>query len=240
MRIYFVFLLVVFVACKKEKKIEHNVPVMSLEQWDSLARARVSETVSRNPEIEKFHFWDSPSDSIPHDLFKMKSLIDLSIENTNLVSIPSRICELVELQNLSVSRNLRLTDVSSIGCLKKLEYLDLHLNNLTELPEALSNLESLKVLDVTNNSFRNPSNLSLPPNLELLNFTNCDLTEFPAGILKLVRLSELYISDNAIDSIPGAISDLESLEVLRISGNPLSSEDEKRLKKLLPNCNIVF
>ncbi|KAF5943325.1 hypothetical protein HYC85_017402 [Camellia sinensis] len=78
-----------------------------------------------------------------------------------------------------------------IGCLKKLEYLDLSFNKMRSLPTEITYLNALISLKVTNNK----------------------LVELPSGLSSLQRLETLDLSNNRLSSL-GCL-ELDSMHILQ-------------------------
>ena len=90
--------------------------------------------------------------------------------------------------------------------------LDLSLNQLTELPEWLGQLNFLQTLYLRGNQ----------------------LTELPESLGQLTSLQELYLSDNQLTELPESLGQLTSLKALDLSDNQLTGLPEflRNLTKL--------
>lgn len=117
---------------------------------------------------------------------------------------------------------------------------------LTFLPQALFDLEHLKVLDISDNAIRsfpeimsnlinleeinlndNPidpskSHLENLKSLKILKMHGCSLNVFPRLILGLHQLEELDLSNNTIRFLPNQLRNLPNLKNLHLTGNPLN------------------
>ncbi|KAI0471042.1 glucose-repressible alcohol dehydrogenase transcriptional effector [Xylariaceae sp. FL0804] len=80
-------------------------------------------------------------------------------------------------------------------------------NNLTELPKAVGQLRSLRLLDVSHNQ----------------------LTQLPAELGMCTPLRQLLLYNNLIHNIPSELGALHFLEILGIHGNPLNAEAKQRI-----------
>lgn len=97
--------------------------------------------------------------------------------------------------------------------------LNLSFNKLTELPAEIGKLVKLEWLVVENNQ----------------------LTALPAEIGKLERLKILDLENNQLTKLPEEIGKLVKLETLWLIGNPLSSREIQKIKRLLPkDCEIYI
>lgn len=59
-------------------------------------------------------------------------------------------------------------------------------------------------------------------------------------ILQLTSLITLDLSGNQITGVPNEIKNLKDLQILNLSGNPLSETEKANIKKLLPLATITF
>ena len=86
---------------------------------------------------------------------------------------------------------------------------------LTEFPQVLCKLKSLKTLNIGwNEMVQNlPGPLQNLTNLETLNVSSCGFTEFPQVLCKLKSLKTLDIRWNEkIQNLPGPLQNLTNLE----------------------------
>ena len=101
-------------------------------------------------------------------------------------------------------------------------YLDLSSLELTELPEAISELIDLEVLDISDNQLTAlPDSISSLVNLEWLFINNNQLTELPNKFCKLVNLAVLEVNNNLLTKLPKKINQL-NLVLLDVSNNQLT------------------
>ena len=139
-----------------------------------------------------------------------------------------------ELRNLGVrNMNITLLDISrknltnlpsSIGNLKKLEYLFLNGNNLTSLPPQIGNLKNLVNLDWSGNDIASiPSQIGNLKKLKFLGMDNNNLTSLPSSIGNLKKLTTLYLDNNNLTSLPESIGKLTKLEYILLDDNRLTS-----------------
>jgi Leucine-rich repeat (LRR) protein len=87
----------------------------------------------------------------------------ISIENKNLLTVPTLIFGLKSLRFLSLKNNHLKNFSKQIKNLKNLKELNLSNNNLVGLPEELCTLQELEILDLSNNSLK-----ELPANIDNL------------------------------------------------------------------------
>jgi Leucine-rich repeat (LRR) protein len=149
---------------------------------------------------------------------ELKNTKELHLNDNKLTNLPESIGNLPNLKSLILFRN-KLTNLpESIGNLTNLESLYLYRNKLTSLPESIGKLTNLVRLDLVLNK----------------------LEEVPESIGNLTNLTYLNLSRNGLTSLPESIGKLTNLVRLDLFGNPISDEEKERIKKLLPNTNILF
>ncbi len=62
----------------------------------------------------------------------------------------------------------------------------------------------------------------------------------PPEITNLHELKVLQIINSNVTAIPKKIAQLKNLTWLDLYNNQLSKEEKDKVRKMLPNCNIVF
>ncbi len=167
------------------------------------------------------------------------------------------VLQLKNIEKLSIKANLRFIP-SIIGNFKFLKELDLHLNELVDIPDFFPNLLSLETLDLSNNRLealpgpicklkylknldlaynkiqRLPEKFSDLKSLETLDLSYNILKELSMSILKLTSLKSLVLRDNYISKIPKLIGELKLLELIDLRDNNLS-EIPDSIKSLKDN-----
>lgn len=112
-----------------------------------------------------------------------------------------------------------------------LEILDLSDNNLSSLPENLSDLQQLKIIFFARNQFTKfPSQLASCPNLSMVGFRSNQITHIPENVFPK-KLQWLILTDNQIKELPKSIGDCHLLQKFGLAGNQLES-----LPKEMANC----
>jgi hypothetical protein len=103
-----------------------------------------------------------------------------------------------------------------------LELLDLSGNQLRALPDDLPRLHRLRILFASQNPFTTvPTVLGRMPQLEMVGFKACAISEVPAESLP-PRLRWLILTDNAIEQLPESLGQRPRLQKLMLSCNRLS------------------
>ena len=104
-----------------------------------------------------------------------------------------------------------------------LEYLSLKNDHLANLPDGLSNLKKLKILDLSGNDFKVlPQSLSRLENLVELYLNDekkMDITQSLLIIKDLPNLKILHLENDHLKSIPKSLLYLKNLNTLYINNN---------------------
>jgi Leucine-rich repeat (LRR) protein len=152
----------------------------------------------------------------------------LIIIPNQLTSLPAQIGELKNLTQIDLRSNQLKELPSQIGGLENLTDLNLGYNQITSLPSQISNLKNLKILRLSANQFSitelNKS-LALLPQLEELNLGDLGLTTLPTAVVGFTKLRKLYLKNYDED---------------KKNPNKFSEEEQEKIRKLLPNCEIEF
>ncbi|XP_067932869.1 malignant fibrous histiocytoma-amplified sequence 1 homolog [Watersipora subatra] len=110
---------------------------------------------------------------------------------------------------------LKRLNVLRISCSKE------HYKSLQFVPEVVSKLTSLEVLDLSNNGVRQiPDSLASLKLLRKLDLNRNPIEVLPEAITALSSLEELNLSDCEISQLPESFIQLQKLKVLRITGHP--------------------
>lgn len=148
----------------------------------------------------------------------------------------SLLAECGHLTSLELREN-RITDLSPVQNLEKLEYLSLSDNkNLADIKE-LKGLSKLSMLSLDGNSLKDISALKDLKGLETLNLSNNQIVNIDA-LSELTKLQFLNISNNEIKDI-SCIKKIKSLKQLILTGNPISKEQTEDLRLQLPDCDLI-
>jgi Leucine-rich repeat (LRR) protein len=117
-----------------------------------------------------------------------------------------------------ISRDLQQALVDTYEHGKRVCGLDISGQNFFTLSIAFSNLESLVLLDVSDNFIQ----------------------ELPDWIGEMRHLLSLDVGNNNLTTLPAEIRLLQNLEVLDLRGNPLPQADVEKARRQLPNAKVHF
>jgi Leucine-rich repeat (LRR) protein len=178
---------------------------------------------------------------LPKEIGELKNLTTLNLAYNKLTKLPKEIGELKNLAILSLAYN-QLTELpKEIGELKMLMKLHLSYNQLLTLPKEIGKYEKLIDLQLAQNKLTKiPREIGCLKKLTYLHLGSNELIELPKEIGNLNNLITLNIWSNELIELPKEICKLKNLLRLDIMANPLSEVEEKKIKKLLPNCKILF
>lgn len=110
-----------------------------------------------------------------------------------------------------------------IELLKNLRYLKIK-GGLTQLPDSISQLSKLEMLDLSMNEIgKLPASFSQLKNLRHLDLSFTELKQFPLEVLELPALRKLDIGHNPFTEIPAEISRLKHLIGLDLYGAQIHS-----------------
>ncbi len=172
---------------------------------------------------------------IPEDVF----CADFS--SSVMYELPESLDSLRNLVKLNMYNNKLTVLHEDIGELKYLIELDLSSNKLTQIHDGLSKLKFLHHLNLNKNDINFiPENFGELENLTELFLRNNYLKELPKSVARLKKLKKLDLSLNQLTDLPIEIANLVNLRQLIMVGNKISKANQKKIRGLLPNCEIFF
>jgi Leucine-rich repeat (LRR) protein len=137
---------------------------------------------------------------IPDEIGNLVNLKNLDFSNNNLEILPSSMSNLVELTTCNLSGN-KLTKLFPLEKLTKLAILELSRNKFTTLPDDIysPSLEKLAQINASFNEIESLSeNISDLPSIKVLNLQNNNLTELPCTLYNCAKLKDLLVKENKI------------------------------------------
>lgn len=162
---------------------------------------------------------------IPDAVFNLTNLHDLDMKSNNIRTIEEvfRFQHLKRLTCLKLWHNKIVSIPSTINLVKNLESLYLSYNKLDSLPAALFNLPKLRYLDLGNNTISSiPENVELLQNLQHFDITGNKVEVLPDQLFKCTKLKVLCVGNNSITVLPELIGELTELVQLDVKGNCLA------------------
>lgn len=165
-----------------------------------------------------------------------KDLRDIKLYDNSISTIEG-LESLKDLCNLQLQHN----DIKNIGrglsCLKKLQFLRLDSNKLSQIetPELLS-CSAITILDLSNNELKSLSPLSYLPNLEELSASGNQISKI-GDLSKCRKLQEVNLSCNKLFDLTG-IANLPNIQILDVSQNELKCLKSLGKMKSLEELNV--
>jgi Leucine-rich repeat (LRR) protein len=190
----------------------------------------IPEEVFENKNIKVLYLYGNELDSIPGKIGQLDQLEELYIGKNHLKTLPKEIGQLENLKVLSVQFNDLAYLPAEIGSLKKLERLVLNQNSLRSLPHEIGQLTNLQDLQLKMNWLDSlPKEIGNCSNLRFVYLNRNNLRSLPESINQLTNLKELYLAGSGqLVQLPESLCDLRMLEILEVDDNIV-----------MPTCLIV-
>lgn len=155
--------------------------------------------------------------SLEEALRNPNQVVRLKLSRAKLKKFPEEIRQLVNLQELDLSKNKLHTLPDSLG-LPYLQRLTLAKNSFEEFPVAICRLTHLKELVLSQN----------------------EIQALPSSIGQLKELEYLDLWSNNLGIYPNELSQLTALKELDLRVIQLSESEQKTIASYLPNTKIHF
>ena len=168
--------------------------------------------------------------SIPESIGKLTGLVELDLNTNRLSNLTPSFSRLRNLQILRLNENDLRFLPKDFGNLKELKELHLDQNFLQELPFTFSELESLEHLSLRNNQLSTLPSFKGLKNLSQFNISNhpsaANISDYDPGSGEFVKdTARLPRKNNTISQLPTGFANLENLQKINISENPLKTAD---------------
>jgi Leucine rich repeat len=152
------------------------------------------------------NLWKQKLGAVPESVWDQIDLQKLILAENDLIEVSERIAGLRSLRTLDLGHNLLTNVPQALGDLEGLsDFLYLHDNRLTSLPESLGRLGRLRYLNISENAFKMlPECICNMKGLIELRLSDNHLTELPETIGQLSELRELHLRNNELRSLPNA------------------------------------
>lgn len=161
--------------------------------------------------------------SLPSEVRFLKSLRSLNLADNQFKDFPIHVTEISGLLFLSFNDNQIVSLPRELGKLTDLDYLFLGGNQLTSLPSEIGLLTKLSNLNLNSNQLTTlPSEIGQLTALVQLTAVANNLSSLPPELGQLINLKYLIIGINSITSLPSEIGKMTSLEFLEIDANKLT------------------
>eukprot|EP01095_Lingulamoeba_sp_RSL-Kostka_P013357 TRINITY_DN551_c0_g1_i1.p1 TRINITY_DN551_c0_g1~~TRINITY_DN551_c0_g1_i1.p1 ORF type:complete len:369 (+),score=74.68 TRINITY_DN551_c0_g1_i1:76-1182(+) len=232
-----------------DKKLDDRTKINKIKEYskkifgiNGLDSENIKFTIKRTgenyPFIKKLYFVELNLKKIPDEICNIINLQDLSLQRNSIKIIPDSITECKDLNTLWLYKN-RIECIDPIGQLLSLKYLNLGCNKINKIPESFKNLTKLEHLFLNSNSLEDFNVICNLTNLTNLLLSNNRIKTIPEDIVDLVNLEDLKLGKNDITVIPDAIGSLSKLEKLDISNNRIENLTSKIGDLKLTSLNLV-
>ncbi|WP_139685013.1 leucine-rich repeat-containing protein kinase family protein [Vibrio tasmaniensis] len=129
--------------------------------------------------------------------------------------------QLKGIKHLKLSADLTEFPLEILELADSLEVLDLYGNQLSSLPDELSQLTNLRIIFASNNLFTHlPDVLGTLPKLEMVGFKSNHIKTVSEQSLP-AQLRWLILTDNAIEVLPSSLGERPRLQKLALAGNKI-------------------
>lgn len=178
-------------------------------------------------------------EDLPVEIGQLKKLERLIINNGNgcvmNIKLPNSIGQLQNLKELTLYGALDAAYFIRDDSINKTKN---PLSVLKYLPNELSNLKNLEVLDLGRNRINYfPPQIEHLINLQSLLLEYSQIKEIPAFISNLHELQELDLSKNGHVKFPDSMKQMKNLKI-KLGDNGLTRKEQQELKDRFPN--IIF
>nr|XP_020464804.1 leucine-rich repeat-containing protein 39 isoform X2 [Monopterus albus] len=189
------------------------------EEWKSLPRCLVQLS-----QVQEWQIHRTGLQKIPPFISSFQYLLVLDLSRNGVSEIPKQIGKLTRLRELLLSYNRIQFVPEELSCCESLERLELAMNqDLDHLPDQFRNLKKLQHLDLSMNDFTClPDCVVALPALEWLDMGGNRLQHLPEDIHRMEKLHTLWLQRNELKNLPENISRMASLDTLVLSSNRLS------------------
>jgi len=180
-------------------------------------QAKLIEHFSVIPNLEELELWGMKFEELPKEIYTLKALNNLYLNEVSIAEISVEITKLSSLQTLK----LKLWENKKLPQLAALSLQELHIasNYQGDLSPVLKGLKTLKRLVISGN----PSMLALPKglesceNLEYLKLHCANLSELSDALLPLQNLKELVLDSVKLEEFPMVLTKLSALRKIEVN-----------------------
>ncbi|XP_068581539.1 leucine-rich repeat-containing protein 39 isoform X2 [Cebidichthys violaceus] len=206
---------------KQKLQTEDGRLILRIEQeeWKTLPGCLVQLS-----QVHEWHIHRTGLQKIPHFINSFQNLLVLDLSRNGVTEIPKEIGKLTQLRELLLSYNRIQFVPEELSSCESLERLELAMNrDLNQLPDQFRNLKKLQHLDLSMNDFTcMPDCVVGLPALQWLDMGGNGLQHLPEDIHRMETLHTLWLQRNQLEKLPDNISRMKSLDTLVLSSNRLT------------------
>ena len=195
-----------------------------------LRMVSIPATIQKLIKLEKLDLSTNLLVELPAEIFDLKELTHLRLNNNRLFVLPTSIQKLNKLGILELDSN-QLTELpSEIGDLKDLTVLTVRENHLACLPTSIQKMDKLQWLLVGNNKLKKiPDEIGDLKELRVLSVSNefrslaatLEKFKFLPGLIAQQTILQSVESRNHLIDLPSSIQNLKNLKQLHLDGNQM-------------------
>ena len=181
-------------------------------------------------------------ETLSEDIIKLTELTQLTLDQNQLITLPSTLGKMSVLAYLSVSNNPRLSSVDVLNGLTSLQTLRAWNCIINHLP---TNISNLRVIDMSGNQLTSLDGIETitSASSNFLSFRNNKITSIQTTFLeKIQALSVFDLSNNLLTTLPDSIYGIQNLLLLDISDNNFAEKEKEWIQGLfrLTNTTIIM
>ena len=206
--------------------------ILGMEELSSLDLAgnqveNLPESICRLKDLKILRLERNRIRALPEDFGQLSNLTSLGLHSNRLKTVPRSIFDLhnVHIQSKAndlpaISEHYPQEGIDLVNTM--IRGLDLHDNEISDLPEDLECHPHIRELNLSENHFTTfPKTLSKSASLWMLFLQKNKIQEIPANLGGLKELRELSLGDNDLRSFPEPLCDLSCLWNLNLEQNKI-------------------
>lgn len=197
--------------------------LVDLKIGKNLFEGDLTPLIENLTKLEVLELQENKITSLPGNIEHLGRLRNLDLSNNRLTNVPFRKLKECPLSELNLSHNaIKGTLIEAgVGELKSLQIFDIKCNRISALSEDSLSMPVLKNLLASNNELSSLPAMNEWTELLTLIVEHNRLEELPKGLTSLPRLRVLDLTSNDISSLDPTLGTMESLEILKLAGNPI-------------------
>nr|XP_002736431.1 PREDICTED: uncharacterized protein LOC100371525 [Saccoglossus kowalevskii] len=174
-----------------------------------------------NPTDEEINLNKRSLRKLPTSISGFPNLRKCKLANNYLTFLPTELSELKRLKKIELQSNKFDQMPVPIFKLHKLHKLNMADNHLTSINQSITNLKQLRKLNLSGNKLINIDYITTLLKLEELHLSNNEIQSLPASIGDMSDLTVLYLDKNNLTTLPSDIKKLHQLERIDVSSNQI-------------------
>eukprot|EP01094_Clydonella_sp_ATCC50884_P001914 TRINITY_DN11447_c0_g1_i1.p1 TRINITY_DN11447_c0_g1~~TRINITY_DN11447_c0_g1_i1.p1 ORF type:complete len:798 (-),score=293.74 TRINITY_DN11447_c0_g1_i1:3-2396(-) len=165
---------------------------------------------------------------LPEELFRMRKLTSLTVDNCRLANFKGAWEGIVELKVVKAEKNnVKEFDELLVHCGDTLETVSFAGNAIAKISKKISSAMFLTSLNLSNNTISEiPKEVVALGQLTELYLAGNKIKALPANFHEMRKLEKLDLRDNLIEELPLKLGICSTITEIFISGNPLSKQPE--------------